>query len=199
MRRDPAPVRLAGRSADGPRRLLDPSLHGGTTTSTAPAVAVRARRGPTSSPSSDRSQPSAPHAGRVRRPDRAQRRLAVILEAARRLVGPRTTSCCGPPGLGKTSLAGIVATEMDVTMQVTSGPALERPGDLAAIPHQAGRRRRPVHRRDPPALPVDRRGPLPGHGRTSSSTSSRARAPRRLDPPGPARFCLVPGPPPAPG
>ncbi len=39
----------------------------------------------------------------------------------------------GPPGLGKTSLAGIVANEMGVHISVTSGPALDRPGDLAAI------------------------------------------------------------------
>ena len=39
----------------------------------------------------------------------------------------------GPPGLGKTSLAGIIATEMEADMRATSGPALERPGDLAAI------------------------------------------------------------------
>ena len=39
----------------------------------------------------------------------------------------------GPPGLGKTTLAGIVATEMGVHLHITSGPALERAGDLAAI------------------------------------------------------------------
>ena len=39
----------------------------------------------------------------------------------------------GPPGLGKTSMAGIVAAEMGVGFRVTSGPALERSGDLAAI------------------------------------------------------------------
>ncbi len=39
----------------------------------------------------------------------------------------------GPPGLGKTTLAGIIAAEMNVDMRVTSGPAIERPGDLAAI------------------------------------------------------------------
>jgi Holliday junction DNA helicase RuvB len=39
----------------------------------------------------------------------------------------------GPPGLGKTTLAGIIATEKNVDFRVTSGPALERPGDLAAI------------------------------------------------------------------
>ena len=39
----------------------------------------------------------------------------------------------GPPGLGKTTLAFIVANEMKVGMKVTSGPALEKPGDLAGI------------------------------------------------------------------
>jgi Holliday junction DNA helicase RuvB len=39
----------------------------------------------------------------------------------------------GPPGLGKTTLAGVIANEMGVAVRVTSGPALERPGDLAAI------------------------------------------------------------------
>lgn len=40
---------------------------------------------------------------------------------------------CGPPGLGKTSMAGIAAGELGVGFRITSGPALERPGDLAAI------------------------------------------------------------------
>ena len=39
----------------------------------------------------------------------------------------------GPPGLGKTSLAGIIANERQVNVSVTSGPALDRPGDLASI------------------------------------------------------------------
>ena len=39
----------------------------------------------------------------------------------------------GPPGLGKTTLAGIIAKEMGVNMKVTSGPAIERPGEIAAI------------------------------------------------------------------
>ncbi|HNO65595.1 MAG TPA: AAA family ATPase, partial [Tepidiformaceae bacterium] len=39
----------------------------------------------------------------------------------------------GPPGLGKTTLANIVANEMGVAIRTTSGPAFERPGDLAAI------------------------------------------------------------------
>lgn len=39
----------------------------------------------------------------------------------------------GPPGLGKTTLAGIIANEMGVHIRVTSGPAIERPGEMAAI------------------------------------------------------------------
>lgn len=39
----------------------------------------------------------------------------------------------GPPGLGKTTLAGIVANEMGVNIRVTSGPAIEKQGDLVAI------------------------------------------------------------------
>lgn len=39
----------------------------------------------------------------------------------------------GPPGLGKTTLSHIIAEEMNVDIKITSGPAIERPGDLAAI------------------------------------------------------------------
>ncbi|OON95567.1 MAG: Holliday junction DNA helicase RuvB [Candidatus Epulonipiscioides saccharophilum] len=39
----------------------------------------------------------------------------------------------GPPGLGKTTLAGIIATEMEAGIKITSGPAIEKPGDIAAI------------------------------------------------------------------
>ncbi len=60
--------------------------------------------------------------------------LAIILEAARRR-GQAADHLlfAGPPGLGKTTMAGIVAAEMEVALHVTSGPALERAGDLAAI------------------------------------------------------------------
>lgn len=39
----------------------------------------------------------------------------------------------GPPGLGKTTLAGIIANEMDVNIKITSGPAIEKPGEMAAV------------------------------------------------------------------
>jgi holliday junction DNA helicase RuvB len=60
--------------------------------------------------------------------------LAIVLEAAkRRNQAADHLLLAGPPGLGKTSMAGIVAAEMGVQLLVTSGPALERAGDLAAI------------------------------------------------------------------
>ncbi len=60
--------------------------------------------------------------------------LEIVLEAARRR-GQAVDHLlfAGPPGLGKTTMAGIVAAEMGVGLRITSGPALERAGDLAAI------------------------------------------------------------------
>src|SRR4051794_32128062 len=60
--------------------------------------------------------------------------LAIVLEAARQRNQPIDhLLLAGPPGLGKTTMAGIVAAEMGVQMHITSGPTLERAGDLAAI------------------------------------------------------------------
>ncbi|MGH9295471.1 MAG: Holliday junction branch migration DNA helicase RuvB [Acidimicrobiales bacterium] len=61
-------------------------------------------------------------------------RLAIVLEAARLRSQPVDHLLfAGPPGLGKTTLAGIVATEMGAGLRITSGPALVRTGDVAAI------------------------------------------------------------------
>ena len=65
--------------------------------------------------------------------------LEIILEAARRRSqAVDHVLLAGPPGLGKTSLAGIIASEMSVAIHVTSGPAIERAGDLAAMLSQLG-------------------------------------------------------------
>jgi Holliday junction DNA helicase RuvB len=61
-------------------------------------------------------------------------RLSILVEAARSRGEPLDhVLFSGPPGLGKTTLAGIMAAEMGARLRVTSGPALERAGDLAAI------------------------------------------------------------------
>ncbi len=66
--------------------------------------------------------------------DRVKENLGIIIAAARRRGEPLDhVLFYGPPGLGKTTLAHILANEMDVNIKITSGPAIERPGDLAAI------------------------------------------------------------------
>ena len=65
--------------------------------------------------------------------------LQIILEAARRRAqAVDHVLLAGPPGLGKTSLASIIAAEMGVAIHITSGPAIERAGDLAAMLSQLG-------------------------------------------------------------
>jgi Holliday junction DNA helicase RuvB len=66
--------------------------------------------------------------------DRIRANLKIFIQAARQRKEPLDhTLFCGPPGLGKTTLAHIIANELKVNIRTTSGPVLERPGDLAAI------------------------------------------------------------------
>jgi len=66
--------------------------------------------------------------------EKAKENMKIFIEAAKqRNDALDHVLLYGPPGLGKTTLAGIIASEMGVNIKITSGPAIERPGDLAAI------------------------------------------------------------------
>ncbi len=97
--------------------------------------------------------------------DRVKENLAILIDAARHRSEPVDHILLyGPPGLGKTTLANIVAAELGAQIRTTSGPAIERAGDLAAVLTSLGKGDvlfiDEIHR-----LSHARRGdPLPGHG-----------------------------------
>ncbi len=66
--------------------------------------------------------------------DKAKENLSIFIKAASIRKEPLDhVLLYGPPGLGKTTLSGIIANEMGVNIRITSGPAIEKPGDLAAL------------------------------------------------------------------
>ena len=90
--------------------------------------------------------------------EKAKENMRIFIEAARkRDEALDHVLLYGPPGLGKTTLANIIAAEMGVSIRITSGPALEKAGDIVALLTN-------LQPGDILFVPDSRRGSLPSHG-----------------------------------
>ena len=106
--------------------------------------------------------------------DEARANLRVFIDSARmRGEAMDHTLFHGPPGLGKTTLAQIMARELGVGFRMTSGPVLAKRGRSGGDPDQSGGARRAVHRRDPPAEPGGRGGALSRAGGFRAGSGDR--------------------------
>ena len=93
--------------------------------------------------------------------EQARANLGIFIKAARdRGEALDHVLFAGPPGLGKTTLAQIMAKELGVGFRATSGPVIAKAGDLAALADQPRRSGRAVHRRDPSPQPGGGGNPL---------------------------------------
>ena len=94
------------------------------------------------------------------------------------------TTCCSParPGSGKTTLAMIIAGELGAPLRITSGPAIERAGDLAALLSTLSRGRGALPRRDPPDGAPGRGDALRRHGGLPGRRGRRQGSGRHRDP-----------------
>ena len=186
------PARGCSASATA-RSEIDELLDGADGDSAEELIAARAAERPAMSaptPATARPPRSCPRTSSTARCGRAGSRtssarsalkdqLAVsIAAAASRGEALDHVLLAGPPGLGKTSLAQIVAAELDVPFVQTAGPALERKGDVAAFLTALEPRAGVLRRRDPPPAAGARGDLLPGDGGRlrCRSPSARARA-----------------------
>ena len=132
--------------------------------------------------------------------ERVKEQLAIFIEAARARDEPLDhVLLAGPPGLGKTSLAQIVANELGARFVATAGPALERKGDVASYLTALEPQQRLLRRRDPPPPARARGDLLSGDGGPHGCRSRSARAPAPRSCPSTSRPSPSSAPPRAPG
>ena len=116
--------------------------------------------------------------------EQIKEQLSIFLEAAKATGESRASTCSWPArrDSARRRWRGIIATEMHSSLRVMSGPAIDRKADMAAILTALEAARRALHRRDPPAQPLDRGAALPGDGGRLHRHGHRPGAGRALDP-----------------